>query len=54
MNLARLFSPRRAAASGEAPAQDDYIDGGRRKGESDNPYLSARRTWNDHAAQAAS
>ena len=54
MNLARLFSPRRAAASGEAPAQDDYIDGGRRKGESDNPYLSARRTWNDHTAQAAS
>ncbi|MQA21658.1 conjugal transfer protein TrbF [Rugamonas rivuli] len=24
------------------------IDGGRRKGENENPYLSARRTWNDH------
>ncbi len=24
------------------------IDGGRRTGENDNPYLSARRTWNDH------
>ena len=54
MNLARLFGLRRAAASGEAPVQDDHLEGGRRKGESDNPYLSARRTWNDHAAQAAS
>lgn len=24
------------------------LDGGRRQGENDNPYLSARRTWNDH------
>ena len=24
------------------------IEGGRRKGESDNPYLTGRRTWNDH------
>lgn len=24
------------------------LTGGRRAGESDNPYLSARRTWNDH------
>lgn len=24
------------------------LDGGRRTGESENPYLSARRTWNDH------
>ena len=54
MNLARLFNPRRTAANGDVPAQDDYLEGGRRKGESDNPYLSARRTWNDHAAQAAS
>lgn len=27
---------------------DEEIDGGRRDGENDNPYLSARRTWNDH------
>lgn len=26
----------------------EKIVGGRRKGESENPYLSARRTWNDH------
>ncbi|MBL0011112.1 MAG: hypothetical protein IPP22_09200 [Nitrosomonas sp.] len=25
-----------------------FIEGGRRAGESENPYLSARRTWNDH------
>ena len=28
-------------------AKTEIIDG-RRKGESDNPYLSARRTWNEH------
>ncbi|GJL94913.1 MAG: putative conjugal transfer protein TrbF [Hyphococcus sp.] len=27
---------------------DEAIEGGRRAGENDNPYLSARRTWNDH------
>jgi type IV secretory pathway TrbF-like protein len=27
---------------------DAFMAGGRRNGESDNPYLSARRTWNDH------
>ncbi len=27
---------------------DEEIAGGRREGENDNPYLSARRTWNDH------
>lgn len=26
----------------------DAMEGGRRKGETDNPYLSARRTWNDY------
>jgi type IV secretion system protein VirB5 len=26
----------------------ETLAGGRRLGESDNPYLSARRTWNDH------
>lgn len=27
---------------------NEKLIGGRRAGESDNPYLSARRTWNDH------
>ena len=26
---------------------DEFIEGGRRDGENDNPYLSARRSWND-------
>ncbi|MBR4737437.1 MAG: conjugal transfer protein TrbF, partial [Rhodocyclaceae bacterium] len=40
----------------QAPITDDAdprqlpqrIEGGRRAGESDNPYTTARRTWNDH------
>jgi type IV secretion system protein TrbF len=32
----------------------DAIEGGRREGENDNPYLSARRTWNDHMRGVAS
>ena len=54
MNLTHIFRSLRTAGSRKAPAQDGFLDGGRRSGESDNPYLSARRTWNDHAAQAAS
>ena len=27
---------------------DEFMQGGRRRGENENPYLSARRTWNDH------
>lgn len=27
---------------------DEVIEGGRRAGENQNPYLNARRTWNDH------
>ncbi len=27
---------------------DEFVQGGRRQGENENPYLSARRTWNDH------
>lgn len=30
------------------------LAGGRRKGESDNPYLAARRTWNDHVGSVVS
>jgi type IV secretion system protein VirB5 len=28
--------------------EDGRLDGGRRPGESENPYLAARRSWNDH------
>ncbi len=32
---------------------DEFIEGGRRDGENDNPYLSARRSWNDHMESMA-
>lgn len=41
------FSTRKRAPG---RAADSSLDGGRRAGENDNPYLSARRTWNDHVA----
>lgn len=34
-------------------ASSEVIAGGRRMGESENPYLSARRTWNDHTRGVA-
>lgn len=33
---------------------DENIDGGRRKNEVENPYLSARRTWNEHVGAVVS
>lgn len=42
--LTRLWKARGATARQSA----NSIDGGRRQGECDNPYLSARRTWNNH------
>ncbi len=30
------------------------LAGGRRKGEAENPYLAARRTWNDHVGSVVS
>ena len=51
MNLTEIFKWKR-------PASDDRtansLDGGRRIGESENPYLAARRTWNDHVASVVS
>ena len=40
---------------GKRPGADqrqggETLDGGRRQGESENPYLAARRTWNDQSA----
>lgn len=34
--------------SGDERRSGDVIEGGRRQGESQNPYVSARRTWNDY------
>jgi type IV secretory pathway TrbF-like protein len=47
---AELPPPGTDAADADADAR--FIEGGRRNGENDNPYLSARRTWNDHVKSA--
>ena len=51
MNLAdtlKKFRTEPAAAENGEWQDGRFVDGGRRDGENDNPYLSARRTWNDH------
>jgi len=35
-------------------APDSVMEGGRRKGEVENPYLAARRTWNEHVGAVVS
>lgn len=35
---------------GDERRRGGLLSGGRRKGEVDNPYLAARRTWNDHVS----
>jgi type IV secretory pathway TrbF-like protein len=41
--------------AGDERGDHELVDGGRRQSENENPYLSARRTWNDlFAASAAS
>lgn len=52
MSIFPKFLQRRAR-SGRASQGEPHIDGGRRTGENSNPYLSARRTWNDHMASVA-
>jgi type IV secretion system protein VirB5 len=37
-------------ASADPRRSTDALAGGRRSGESENPYLAARRSWNDQAA----
>lgn len=38
------------ASATDTRRKQESIRGGRRQGESDNPYLSARRTWNDYVS----
>lgn len=40
--------------SNDQRRSSEPLIGGRREGENENPYLSARRTWNDHTASALS
>ena len=52
MSVISDFFKFRSASGNESDQQirqtDVFLQGGRRAGENENPYLSARRTWNDH------
>lgn len=48
MNAIKAFLTRNSGTNERL--NDEPIDGGRREGENTNPYLNARRTWNDHMA----
>jgi len=48
--ISRLARRRSTSAAGEQRVEPTILDGGRRQGESENPYLAARRTWNDQSA----
>jgi len=52
INAAKGFFTRKAGT--DKPLNDVSIEGGRRAGENDNPYLNARRTWNDHMGSISS
>lgn len=43
----RIFMKR---SDGDNRTDNAFLEGGRRQGENINPYLAARRTWNDHGA----
>jgi len=51
MTAIKAFLIRQFGAN--ARLNDDPIEGGRRVGENENPYLNARRTWNDHMGSVA-
>lgn len=51
MNTIKAFFTRNSAENERL--NDEVIEGGRRAGENDNPYLNARRTWNDHMGSVA-
>ena len=59
-NLVEAWKDVKYILGGERASKDDRqshipVEGGRRTGENENPYLSARRTWNDlMQAQVAS
>lgn len=51
MNLGEKWITRmRKQGQADDRQRDAIVAGGRREGENDNPYLAARRTWNDHTA----
>ena len=48
--ISRLARRRPANEAGGQRVEPTILDGGRRQCESENPYLAARRTWNDQSA----
>lgn len=40
--------------AGDPRSSGGRLQGGRREGEAENPYLAARRTWNDHVGSIVS
>jgi type IV secretory pathway TrbF-like protein len=53
MNLFSRFRFQKHATTDDPVGAAPFIEGGRRSGENINPYLSARRTWNDHISSIA-
>jgi type IV secretory pathway TrbF-like protein len=43
-----ILKKKNTAATSDPRQSYEKLLGGRRQGENENPYLSARRTWNDH------
>jgi type IV secretion system protein VirB5 len=43
-----MLSKKPKTAISDPRRSHEKLLGGRRQGENENPYLSARRTWNDH------
>lgn len=52
MNIGAMIKGRMGTRPADADPRtsDDLVEGGRRQGETENPYLAARRTWNDQSA----
>jgi len=53
MNLLSRFRLQKRTSTDDPVSAAPFIEGGRRIGENTNPYLSARRTWNDHMSGIA-
>lgn len=48
MNMINELLKLKPGRSENVRINGEVMEGGRRSGENENPYLSARRTWNDH------
>lgn len=48
------FVFKKPAQPADQRGPDPVMEGGRRKGEAENPYLAARRTWNEHVGAVVS